>query len=335
VDKKSSSEHKLEKRLKRACLVAEVYGKELREKGRFGERLAALRAVFPPFAQLVPREPEHASPQDANIVVFMRVCEQLVDSYGMKYDLRFRTDCTQAIERQFTGDFGEFLENPLTHRTFLKLMKSYARLAGMLYGHTFALGRARQSILSDPQLLKDAEAIVNEIKRAFESDSRPIRCGVVNEYAIAAHPDLPHSIKENAPLNVLTIAAYTSNEGAARLQEVGAILKSQLNAKTMEGIDAVDDGFGNLYIRRLLPSPLVHGEPDSEQVRTTMAATVVMRVRFAVDDNQENWVVPAHPFDLKAIVKQYRRSLPVYTEYTILNRKKELLQAMETFLTTY
>ena len=337
LDKKSSSEHKLDKRLKRACLVAEVYCKELKEKDRAGTRVAALSAQFPAFAHFLPKEPNTGPDRDANLVVFMRVCEQLVKSYGMEHDLRMRADCTQAIEREFVNRIGEFLREPLTHQTFLDLMKTYAALTGKLHGHLFALGAARQATLTHQKLLENAKSIVDVIKKAFGNDPRSIRCGVVDEYAIVAHPDLPDSIKENAPLNVLTIVAYTSTAGAARVPGVAADLKAHIGEPAVAGIDIVDDirGSGTLYIRGLMPSPFANGAPGSEEVLKTMAQTVFMKIRFVVDDNEENWVVPAHPYDLKAIVKHYRRSLPAYTEYTILNRKKELLESMEKFLTTY
>ena len=56
---------------------------------------------------------------------------------------------------------------------------------------------------------------------------------------------------------------------------------------------------------------------------------------FVCDNNAENWIAPTHSRDLRAIVKQYRRSLPAYTDYHILTQKKNILQQMETILTTY
>ncbi|WP_327007526.1 hypothetical protein OHA72_09800 [Dactylosporangium sp. NBC_01737] len=97
-------------------------------------------------------------------------------------------------------------------------------------------------------------------------------------------------------------------------------------------IDSVDAG-NVLYFRIYQQSDSVPDE-DRRQASAGLGKAVFLKIEI-VDDAGVEWVVPAYEHDLRAIVKQYRRSLPRYTEYQVLTKRKDILRRLETALTTY
>ncbi|MGD0066098.1 MAG: hypothetical protein ABSB76_21960 [Streptosporangiaceae bacterium] len=327
LDKKSSSAHKLTKRLQRACLIAGVYAAEL--GGDLAARRDRLAARYPVFAEALKAQNPVA---DANLVVFMRMCEQLVESYDLGCDERLRNDSSLmmlSFAKQITG----FLTTPLTDKTFLGLLEVFTQLSRMIYNETFMLGQLRQKPIPNDTLAGGIAApVVAGIGDAFGNDPRRVRCAVVEDFAIAADPDLPDSLKQALPLNVLTIIAYTNDAGRDLMTQVADGLDKQIRGLAPGHIDTVRDG-STLYARVALES-VVPAQQPGEAVNST-AMAVFLKVTFVCDNNAENWIAPTHSRDLRAIVKQYRRSLPAYTDYHILTQKKNILQQMETILTTY
>jgi hypothetical protein len=332
LDKKSSSAHKLTKRLQRACLIAEAYARELGDD-RLLERGKRLAERYPLFGEIMQAVPTGAISAPANLLVFVRVCEQLVESYDLARNERLRDD-SGLMMKAFANQIKSFLGTPLTDKTFLEMMRIHARLSGQLYNESFLLANLRRKNLPDDKLISEyAAPAMAEIAKAFGNDPQRYKCAVVEDFAIDADPDLSFSLKQDVPLNVLTIVAYTRDAGRDPMKQVAERLKVSLNAP-VKGIDAVLDG-DVLYARHVqAPEELMSGK-ESEGVLRKPAMAVFLKIKFVVDDNVENWIAPAHPRDLRAIVKQYRRTLPRYTDYHILTRKKDILQRMETALTTY
>lgn len=330
LDKKSSSAHKLTKRLKRACLVAEVYARELGDGG-LAARRERLAARYPVFGEALKA---HTAPiAGANLLVFMRVCEQLVDSYDLAFNERLRDD-SRLMMLSSREAINRFLGTPLTDKTFLDLMRIHSRLSYLIHNQTFMLARLRQAHIPDARLVSEVAApAVAMIEKAFADKAQEVRCAVVEDFAIAAEPDLPASLKHTLPLNVLTIVAYTTDAGRGLMAAVADELHRQIRNLSPSGIDVVGDGTA-LYARHLQEFEFEPAQEPEGVVRSA-AMAVFLKIKFVFDDNAENWIVPTHPRDLRAIVKQYRRSLPAYTEYHVLTQKKNVLQRMETALTTY
>jgi hypothetical protein len=162
------------------------------------------------------------------------------------------------------------------------------------------------------------EEIVSRIKDAFKTHPDQVKCAVVEDFAIRAEPDLHASIKQALPLNVLKVVAYTNQAGKTTMEQAAGSLAQYIATIVPQNVDFVTAG-DILYVRLNLEG----------------AKSVFLKVEFIVDDNEENWVLPGHKRDLKAIVKQYRRAIPRHTEYYLLAQKKEILRKMETALTTY
>lgn len=323
LDKKSSSVHKLNKRLRRACLIAEVYAREL--GGDLIKRRDELAKKYPVFGAALEANPPIAA---ANLVVFMRMCEQLTDSYDLAANARLGIDSAPMMA-YFGQQIRSFLGTKLTEVTFLELMRVYDRLSRLIHSQVFVLGQVRRKQFPDEKLFRVAAAVMAQIKAAFKEDPAMVRCAIVEDFAIKAVPDLPDSLKQDVPHNVLTIVVYAKRASSDAMRKVAEALAQSI-AKMEEGFDAFIGG-GNLYARYPQDQEAPHGP---ESIRGPRKA-VFLKIKFVFDDNVGNWTVPAHRHDLRAIVKQYRRSLPAYTEYHILTQKKEILQQMETALTTF
>ncbi|HEX6519710.1 MAG TPA: hypothetical protein VF070_06790 [Streptosporangiaceae bacterium] len=346
LDKSSSSVHKLTKRLKRACLIADVYARELGDGLVARYKLLANR--YPVFDEALTALKGNVRP--ANLLVFMRMCEQLVDSYDLAWNLRLRDDSRQMM-LSFVPQINAFLTTPLTHQTFLELMTIYTHLSRLIYNETFLLGSLRQKHFTDDKLTGEVAApAVTLIDKTFTDAGAPIRCAVVEDFAIKDEPDLPDPLKKALPLNVLTIIAYTNEASGGLIPQVAGELGERIRALEPGQFDTVADG-NTLYARRLqeltverdpgwaaLSVPQQAVEPGKQlksEVVVTALPAVFLKIKFVIDDNTENWIAPAHQRDLRAIVKQYRRSLPAYTEYHVLTQKKNILAQMEKALTTY
>jgi hypothetical protein len=266
----------------------------------------------------------------ANVVVFTRMCEQLVESYDLAFDEKLQDD-SRVMMMSFEKEIHEFLSTPLTDMTFLKLMEVHTQLSRLIYNEAFPLAELRQEHLSNDQLVREIAApVVTLIEQTFRNDPLRIRCAVVEDFAIAAEPDLPDSLKQTLPLNVLTIVAYTTDADRHLMTTVANGLDPWFRSRAPGEIDTVLDG-NTLYVRH------VHGARFAPRQRETPvpAMTVFLKVKFVFDNNVENWIAPTHARDLRAIVKQYRRSLTAYTDYHALNQKKTILRQMETALATY
>jgi hypothetical protein len=332
LDKKSSSAHKLTKRLERACLIAEAYAHELGDD-RFVERVKRLTARYPLFDEIMQAVQAGGVIAPANLLVFMRMCEQLVESYDLACNERLRDD-SRLMMGALAKQIKSFLGAGLTDKTFLELMRIYAQLSGQIYNESFLLANLRRKNLPDDKLISEyAAPAMAEIAKAFRNDPQRFRCAVVEDFAIDADPDLPFSLKQDLPLNVLTIAAYTNDAGGGLMRQVAEQVKGLLTVPR-QGIDAILDG-NILYVRHAQePEESMSGK-QSEGILRGSAMAVFLKIKFIIDNNVENWIAPAHPRDLRAIVKQYRRSLPGYTDYHVLSRKMDILRRMETALTTY
>jgi hypothetical protein len=329
LDKKSSSAHKLTKRLKRACLIAAVLAQELMATGQLDKRGQELAGKYPTFAEFLtgPNIPA------ANAVVFLRMCEQLVESYDLAYDEKLRADSGRMMQA-FDRDLRRILTNELTHETFLELMQIYTHLGRTLYNHAFVLAQFRRNRIPDNKLIDAARQIAHGIGAEFNHDPKRIKCAVVEDFAIAAEPDLPVSLKQALPLNVLKIIAYTNVPDAERLTQITHAFARKISEELAPNeVDFVFEN-GVLYVRLNQQSNAMPVQ-DVRGASGKLGKAVFLKIEWVVDDNVDNWVAPSHERDLRAIVKQYRRSLPRYTEYYALAQKKNILQQMETALTTY
>jgi hypothetical protein len=328
LDKKSSSAHKLTKRLNRACLIAESLAGELRQRGELDRRLQDLDRRFPIFRDL--RQGQEAAP--ANLVVVMRMFEQLVESYDLQFDEKLAGDFAVIILHRFGPDLRRILTTALTRTTFLELMRIYGELGQRMYNHTFVLAAHRRKLLGDSRLHEAAQQVVRGLREALGNDEKRIRCAVVEEFAIAAHPDLPDSLKCDIPGNVLKILVHATANADAQLIDAAGKLAQEVRNMVPGQIDVVADG-AVLYFRIVQQSDTM-SERERQDAGTRAGKAVFMKIEVVVDPAVE-WVVPAHERDLRAIAKQYRRSLTRYTEYQALNSRKAVLRQLETALATF
>jgi hypothetical protein len=338
LDKKSSSAHKLTKRLNRACLIARVHAAELQDRGGLRERLVDLAGRYPVYGALM----QGQNPPPANGVVILRMFEQLVESYDFAYDPKLAADATRLMTRLYNTALRRLLNAELTHATFLELMQIYNHVGEMTYNQTFALATYRRRLVSDDRLLQAAQRVVTSLRGTF---GNRIRCGVVEDFAIAADPDLPATLIQRLPRNVLKILVHAAPQDRG---EVLAAVRLQIPALrdlipglpdpvpgrdlTPGRTDVVEAG-GVLYFRINQQSDGLRDEDRTDR-DMQIGPAIYAKVEVVTEAGIE-WVVPAHAHDLKAIVKQYRRSLPRYTEYTALAKRKEVLRLLETALTTY
>lgn len=327
LDRKSSSAHKLTKRLNRACLIAGALGAELRQRGELDKRVQKLNSRF----DVLPYLLRGAEAAPASLVVVMRMFEQLVDSYDLEFDEKLARDSALVISRGFGEDLRRILTTELTHTTFLELMRIYSILGQRIYDHTFVLAGHRRKLVSDTRLREAAQQVMRGLRGALDDDDKRIRCAVVEEFAIAAHPDLPESLKENLPGNVLKILVHTTANDSELLRDPGPLVQAVIDLAPGQ-IDSVASG-NVLYFRINQQSDLM-SEQERQDAGIRAGKAVFLKIEVVVDPAVE-WVVPAHERDLRTIAKQYRRSLPRYTEYQALNRRKAILRQLETALATF
>jgi hypothetical protein len=329
LDKKSSSAHKLTKRLRRACLIATVFARELGQPALL-ERMSRLDRTYPPFGKLLKLGGTVAP---ANAVVLLRMFEQLVESYDLAHNEKLALDSVPLL-RTYAKDFQRLLGNELTHETFLELMRIYAHLGSGLYRQGFVLAGYRRKQISDARLLDAAGHLLSEIRKAFGNDPARVRCAIVEDFAIAVEPDLPNALKQTLPLDVLKIVVYATANEQQRLKQTIEELSQQIFFDLAPGqVDAV--GEGNVLYLRLRQESDTMRDADRGQASTGVGQAVFLKIECIVGESVENWIVPSHEHDLRAIVKQYRRSLPRYTEYYAVTRRKAILQQLERALTTY
>ncbi len=321
LEKKSSSAHKLTKRLRRACLIANVFARELSTTARWEQRRGNLARHYPLFGELVAQE----RIEPGNTVVFMRICEQLVESYDLVHNEKLLGD-SLLMMKAFEKELRLILTTPLTHETFLDLMKIYTRIGKLVYHHTFGLRELRQRFIPHDALVAIGQQIVQRINAKFGDDPARARCGIVEDFAILLGPDLPAPLTDLLPRDVLTITACTNNAGKAAMEEVVRTLIPDIENLAQGAIEVVvtnEDLYAYLKFASTAPDQGVSGR------------VAFLKIHFILDEVADNWLVPTHTRDLKLIVKQYRRSLTRYTEYFALTQKKKVLQQLETILTTY
>lgn len=335
LDRKSSSAHKHEKRLQRACLVAEVYADHLVTQNKLNGRVTELADNYPAFKKIVGRQTQDAPVPAANLLVFMRICEQLVESYELERNERLRDDSMLILE-SYQKEIDGFLQNPLTKDSFFALMQRYARISKLIYNRAFALAGARSESVFSPESLsvRFAPATTAWIKTQFGDDPGRIGCAAVEDFAIKAQPDLHESVKQKLPLNVLTIVACTTdNLDDQRMRQLAIGLQVHLDTL---GKNIAVHRYGNtLYALHAQKAEDLPPDLEGTLPLSSAALSVFMKIKFVADPHTENWAVPTHPRDLRAIVKQYRSTLPLYTEYYASSRKKEILRDLEKALTTY
>lgn len=330
LDKKSSSMHKLTKRLQRACLIAHAFVNE-QGPARLTERATRLADRFPLFRELA-TDKKTLPP---NAVVFMRICEQLVETYDLAYNEALRGD-VEIMMRANKEHIVDLLSTPLAEQTFLAFMRLYDHLGRVIYNHAFVLAGLRRKRMPDQHLALIANQIMQIIGTDFAPDQA--RCAVVEDFAIVHEPDLPTSLKERLPCDVLKLVMYTTADVAEKAREVISSLSARLR---LDG--ATDAKFENdsLYVwtNQDVNIILSQGAKDISYHHVENAGSrrkaLILRLDLIVDDAVHNWVAPAHERDLKAIVKHYRRSLANSSEYYAVTQKKAILRELEKALTTY
>jgi hypothetical protein len=327
LDEKSSSSHKFEKRLRRACEIAAVHARELRAADAFEPRVLRLADDSPAFLSLS-SEPAHST---ANILVVMRMFEQLRTSYDLEYDHKLAMDFAVMV-RAWDAELRAALRSELTPTVFEQLMRIYGTLGRTLYNHQFVLAAYRRRLFDDDRLAGAAQQVVRGLRDEFGDNPARIRCAVVGDFAIAAEPDLPPELRQDLPLNVLTILVHTTAADRRRVRSTVDRLAEVIRALAPGRIDTVD-AVDTVYFRVDQQSDSVPDELRG-QAGAGLGKAVFGKIEI-VDDPDVEWVVPAHERDLRTIVRQYRRSLPRYTEYQALARRKDILRRLERALTTY
>jgi hypothetical protein len=321
LDKKSSSAHKFVKRLWRACLIAEAFANELKQTGQLGPRMTAVTETFPTLKGL-----EKLNPPGA--VVIMRMCEQLIESYELRADEKLGAD-TAIMINAMGQEIQSLLSNPLTHKTFLRLMEMFAHLGRSVYQHTWLVTDYRRAIYSDDQLASHAATARNAIAQAFEQAKQPYRCAVVEDFAIRSNPELPDDLKQSMPLRSAKITVYTTKAGAGVLTQLPDIVRA-LFPKAISPEQPVQDVVVKgdmIYVSLLVQPPKQH--------QTMPGSTVVMTIQAVTDDNQTNWYAPRYAQDIRGTLDHYRRTMPKYSEFYMQNQKKQILHKLEIALTSH
>jgi hypothetical protein len=318
LDRNSNSVHKLTKRYQRACLIAEAYARQLGRQ-RVQERAQELAARYPVFAGILSATPQIAAP--ANLLVLTRVFEQLVESYLLDTDLKLQRDSAELfapLARQVAG----FLTGELTAVTFEDLMKTYAVLGAQIYNRGLVLAGRRNL---DPALRDERANAVEQVAQVIASSrtdgGNKLAWARIDEFGIAEQPRVPDSVKQELALDTMRIVVYP--ETADQALRLGHTLQQQHANSVLRG--------NALYLRLPQRSEAAN---ESSNPAATEALAVVAKIEF-IGTDAANWIVPRYQQDLDALVKAYRRSLPAYTEYYALSRKKRILKGLENAMATF
>jgi hypothetical protein len=321
LDSKSSSAHKAAKRLWRACLIAEAFAQELQAKDKRDSRIKAVSEQFPSLASLF-------AGWTPGVVIVMRMCEQLIDSYILSVNDRLRQDLDQTL-KTFLPELMKIVTVPLTDVSFLALMKIFAQLGRSVYLHSVNLAAARRHFLPDKALGELAGRIQQEVAACFHGSAQVYRCTVVEDFAINAAPDLPTSLKESLPMQHVSIVIHTTNLGAAQLAGLPGRLSGLATelARHLPGAEMAARG-QDLYLGIGMPAL----EPQSTRPAAKMP---IAHIHAVINDDPATWIAPRHPYDVLGIIGHYRQTLAHYNEYQMQQQKKRVLRELEAAQTTF
>lgn len=318
LDRNSSSVHKLTKRYQRACLIAEAYASQLGPE-TLAARVEQLAARHPVFGSPLRAAMGTAGP--ANVLVLTRVFEQLVDSYLLDTDLKLQRDSAELTEPLAPQVLG-FLTGALNAAAFENLMKTYATLGAQIYNRSLVLAglRNRNQAISEARG-SAVEAVAKAIASVRTPSGSALAWARMDEFVIAEQPRVPHPVKQELALDAMRIVVYP--EDADQAKALGHALHEKLPYSVLRG--------DSLYIRLPQRSEAAEESPDPA---ATEAPAVVAKIEFVVTD-PPNRLVPRYPQDLDTLVKAYRRTLPAYSEYYALSRKKRILKGLENAMATF
>ncbi len=323
LDQKSASVHKFSKRLWRACLIAEAFAGELHDAGELEKRLKTVADIYPVLQELLAR-------RNPGSIVLMRMCEQLIESHRLTVNDRLRTD-TALMMAAKVKRLTQILDQELSDKTFLQLMKLFAQLGRTIYQHSFILAHERRKLVDDDQLVGRAMAIRDAVAAAFNHQGLPFKCAIVGDFAIKNVPDVPAQLKESLPQDAIQLVIYTNTAGGEVLRGLDKIVLPHVQPKDPSPHTPAMDVVivdGTVYVRVMHPA-------TNTSVITGPGKAAIIAIECVVDDNEGNWLAPRHQYDLKGILGHYRRTLPKYSEFFAQNQKKRIVQEIETILTTY